>query len=416
MALRHEAAQLLGFANAAEESLATKMAETPERVLHFLQDLTARAKPVAERESRNSRLRDARVGIDTLQPWDVAYASEKLRIERYALGEEELKPYFPLERVLAGLHALTERVFGVKLVERTGVDLWHADARCFDLLDAAGDAFAVVYFDLFARSGKRGGAWMDVARSRKRICAAAPARLPDLQLRAADGRLPSLLTHDDVLTLFHEFGHGLHHMLTEIDYPSLSGIEGRGMGRGGAAEPVHGELRLASRNAGSGRGALADRRAVAAGLVRSHARGQALPGRPVPGAPARVRACSISACTSTSIPARGACVLETLAAVRARCRSSSRRTGSGFRTPSPMSSRAAMRPATTAICGPRCCRPMRSRASRPKASPMRTPAMRSSVRRSAGGGRIAPGARQLRRLPRPRAAPGALLHSYGLAV
>lgn len=228
MALRHEAARLLGFENAAEESLATKMAETPARVLHFLGDLAARAKPVAEREiAELAAFATTRFGIDTLQPWDVAYASEKLRIERYALSEEELKPYFPLERVMAGLYALTERIFGVKLVERSGVDLWHADARCFDLLDAQGHVFAVVYVDLFARSGKRGGAWMDVARSRKRIGALQrPQAFLTCNFAPPTAELPSLLTHDDVLTLFHEFGHGLHHLLTEIDYPSLSGIEG----------------------------------------------------------------------------------------------------------------------------------------------------------------------------------------------
>ena len=157
----------------------------------------------------------------------MSYASEKLRIERYALSEEELKPFFPLERVMAGLYALTERVFGVRLVERQGVDLWHKDARCYDLIDAQGTAFAVVYLDLFARSGKRGGAWMDVARSRKRIAALQrPMAYLTCNFAPPTAELPSLLTHDDVLTLFHEFGHGLHHLLTEIDYPSLSGIEG----------------------------------------------------------------------------------------------------------------------------------------------------------------------------------------------
>lgn len=228
LALRHEAARLLGFANAAEESLATKMAETPERVLHFLHDLAARAKPVAEREiAELAEFARSRFGFETLQPWDVSYASEKLRIERYALSEEELKPYFPLERAMAGLHALTERVFGVKLVERSGVDLWHRDARCYDLIDARGETFAVVYFDLFTRSGKRGGAWMDVARSRKRIGALQrPHAFLTCNFAPPTPELPSLLTHDDVLTLLHEFGHGLHHLLTEIDYPSLSGIEG----------------------------------------------------------------------------------------------------------------------------------------------------------------------------------------------
>ncbi|MBL0040298.1 MAG: M3 family metallopeptidase [Xanthomonadales bacterium] len=228
LALRHEAAQLVGFANAAEESLATKMAETPERVLHFLHDLAARAKPVATREiTELAAFARTRFGIASLEPWDVSYASEKLRIERYALSEEELKPFFPLERVMAGLYALTERVFGVRLVERQGRRPVAQDARCFDLIDAQGTAFAVVYLDLFARSGKRGGAWMDVARSRKRIAALQrPMAYLTCNFAPPTAELPSLLTHDDVLTLFHEFGHGLHHLLTEIDYPSLSGIEG----------------------------------------------------------------------------------------------------------------------------------------------------------------------------------------------
>ncbi len=228
LALRHEAAQLLGFANAAEESLVTKMASTPTRVLGFLGDLAARAKPLAQQEiAELGEFAMARLGIEQLMPWDLSYAAEKLRIERYNLSEEELKPYFPLERVMAGLHALTERVFGVRLRERPDVALWHKDARCFELIDRDDHAFAVVYFDLFARTGKRGGAWMDVARARKRIgTLQRPAAYLTCNFASPTPDLPSLLTHDDVLTLFHEFGHGLHHLLTEIDYPSLSGIEG----------------------------------------------------------------------------------------------------------------------------------------------------------------------------------------------
>ena len=228
LALRHEAAQLLGFANAAEESLATKMAQSSQRVLGFLHELAAHAKPVAEGELvALAAFARERFGIEALQAWDVSYASEKLRIERHALSEEELKPYFPLERVMAGLYALTERIFGVRLRERAGVDLWHQDARCFELVDATGDAFAVVYLDLYARSGKRDGAWMDVAQSRKRIGALQrPMAFLNCNFAPPTPAQPSLLTHDDVLTLFHEFGHGLHHLLTRIDYPSLSGIEG----------------------------------------------------------------------------------------------------------------------------------------------------------------------------------------------
>ena len=228
LALRHEAARLLGFASAAHESLATKMAGSPERVLAFLRDLAARAKPVAQRELDELRdfAREA-LGLDDLQPWDVGYASEKLRQRRFDFSEEDLKPYFPLPAVQAGLFAIAGRVFGVDFRERDGVDAWHPDVRYYDVLGAQGEVIAGFYVDHYARSGKRGGAWMDVCRSRFRdhglqhpvaflTCNVAPP---------ASGK-PALLTHDDVITLFHEFGHGLHHMLTEVDWPGVSGISG----------------------------------------------------------------------------------------------------------------------------------------------------------------------------------------------
>ena len=229
MALRHEAAQLLGFANSAEESLATKMAGTPQRVLAFLHDLAARAKPVAERELAELRaFARENLSIADLQPWDIAYAAEKLRQRKYALSEEELKPYFPLPAVIDGLFAITERVFGVRLAPRAGVDVWHPDVRFYDVHDAAGRVIAGAYVDLYARSGKRGGAWMDVCRSRFREEATTHLPVAYLTCNFAPPTpdQPSLLTHDDVTTLFHEFGHGLHHLLTEIDYPSVSGISG----------------------------------------------------------------------------------------------------------------------------------------------------------------------------------------------
>ena len=229
MALRHEAARLLGFANSAEESLATKMAATPERVLAFLHDLAARAKPVAERELAELRVfAHEQLGIADLQPWDVAYAAEKLRERKYALSEEELKPYFPLPAVMAGLFSITERVFGVRLTVRDGVDVWHPDVRFYDVLDAGGKVIAGAYVDLYARSAKRGGAWMDVCRSRFREDARTHLPIAYLTCNFAPPtpEQPSLLTHDDVTTLFHEFGHGLHHLLTEIDFPGVSGISG----------------------------------------------------------------------------------------------------------------------------------------------------------------------------------------------
>lgn len=228
MALRHEAAQLLGFGNAAELSLDDKMAGTPARVLGFLRDLAARAKPVAQRELDELRAfaRDE-LGINELKPWDVGYASEKLRQRRFDFSEEDLKPYFPLPAVLDGLFAIAGRVFGVSFRERQGVDVWHSDAAYFDVVDADGSVRAGFYVDHYARAGKRGGAWMDVCRSR---FADGELQPPVAYLTCnfpppVDGR-PALLTHDDVLTLFHEFGHGLHHMLTEVDWPSVSGISG----------------------------------------------------------------------------------------------------------------------------------------------------------------------------------------------
>ncbi|HTV85521.1 MAG TPA: M3 family metallopeptidase [Dyella sp.] len=229
MALRHEAAQLLGFANAAEESLATKMAGAPAEVLAFLRDLAARAKPVAQKELAALREFAAReLKIDNLQSWDVGYAAEKLRQQQYALDEEQLKPYFPLPAVIDGLFGLVHRLYGITLRPRDGVDVWHPDVRYYDVIDADGRIFAGAYIDLYARSGKRGGAWMDVCRAR--FDDGAQSQLPVAFLTCnfappTEGR-PALLTHDDALTLFHEFGHGFHHLLTEVPLPSVGGIDG----------------------------------------------------------------------------------------------------------------------------------------------------------------------------------------------
>ena len=229
MALRHEAAQLLGFANAAEESLATKMASSPTEVMEFLHDLAARAKPVAQQELATLRaFAHDELQLDNLEPWDVGYASEKLRQREYTLDEEQLKPYFPLPAVIDGLFGLTEKLYGITLAVRDGVDVWHPDARYYDMRDGDGRVFAGAYADLYARTGKRGGAWMDVCRAR--FDDGTQPELPVAFLTCnfappTEGK-PALLTHDDVLTLFHEFGHGLHHLLTEITLPSIGGIDG----------------------------------------------------------------------------------------------------------------------------------------------------------------------------------------------
>jgi oligopeptidase A len=230
LALRHEAAQLLGFANAAEESLATKMAETPNEVLAFLRDLIARAKPVAQHELEELRaFARSELGLEILESWDVAYASEKLRLARYALDEEQLKAYFPLPSVMDGMFALAGKLYGISVEPaREPVDTWHPDVRYCEVRDAGGTAIAGVYLDLYARSGKRGGAWMDVCRARFRDGDGVQLPIAFLTCNFAppSGERPSLLTHDDVQTLFHEFGHGLHHMLTRIDLPSIGGIDG----------------------------------------------------------------------------------------------------------------------------------------------------------------------------------------------
>ncbi len=229
MALRHESAQLLGFANTADESLATKMAPSSDKVIAFLRDFVAKARPMAERDLAELRAfaRDE-LGIDDLQPWDVAYASEKLRTAKYALSEEELKPYFPLPAVMDGLFAVVERVLGARFQARDHVDVWHDDARYYDLLDANGAVIAGAYVDLYARTGKRGGAWMDVCTTRYRHAGGVqlPVAFLTCNFAPPTESTPSLLTHDDVITLFHEFGHGLHHLLTEVDVAGVSGISG----------------------------------------------------------------------------------------------------------------------------------------------------------------------------------------------
>ena len=229
MALRHEAARLLGFANAAEESLATKMAASPAEVLEFLHDLAARALPVARRELAALReFAHTELGLENLEPWDVAYAAEKLRQREYDLDEEQLKAYFPLPAALDGLFALASRLYGITLAAREDVDIWHPDVRYVDLVDANGQVFGGAYLDLYARNGKRGGAWMDVCRAR--FVDGAHRQLPVAFLTCnfapPSAGSPALLSHDEVQTLFHEFGHGLHHLLTEIDLPSIGGIDG----------------------------------------------------------------------------------------------------------------------------------------------------------------------------------------------
>lgn len=229
LALRHELAQLLGFSDYAAYSLATKMADSPDTVLEFLHDLVARARPQAQREL--DELRDfarSHFGVDTLAAWDISYYSEKLRQHRYQLSQEELRPYFPVTRALPGLFAITEKLFGISIRALNGIEVWHPDVSAYEITDATGEPCGRFYLDLYARAHKRGGAWMDGCLPRciidNRI------RLPAAYLvgnfTPPVGDDPALLTHSEVLTLFHEFGHGLHHLLTTINYVPVTGIHG----------------------------------------------------------------------------------------------------------------------------------------------------------------------------------------------
>lgn len=227
LALRHELAELLGFNNYAECSLATKMAESPEAVLGFLYDLALKTAAMAQMELAELREFAAQDGIDTLQAWDVPYYSEKQRLAKFALSQEELRPYFPADKVVDGMFAVVSRLFGLQFCPVQGMDTWHPDARFFQVLKGD-ELIAEFYLDMYAREKKRGGAWMADCRSRR--ITGKGLQLPVAYLTCnftpPGKERPSLLTHNEVTTLFHEFGHGLHHMLTQIDVAAVSGIHG----------------------------------------------------------------------------------------------------------------------------------------------------------------------------------------------
>jgi oligopeptidase A len=226
--LRGELARLLGYRNFAEVSLEPKMAETPQQVLAFLDELARHARPFAEKDAAELRaFAQQKLGIADLQAWDVAYASEKLRNERYAFSDLEVKQYFPEDAVLAGLFRVAESLYQVRIAPAQA-PVWHEEVRFFEIRDAAGLRVGQFYMDLYARDTKRGGAWMDDAITRRRKGAQVQTPVAHLNCnfsRPVGGR-PALFTHDEVLTLFHEFGHGLHHLLTRVDDLGVSGING----------------------------------------------------------------------------------------------------------------------------------------------------------------------------------------------
>lgn len=224
LGLRHEVARLLGFASFADYALATRMARSAEEVMQFLRRLGQAARPVAQRELAELEAFAGR----RLEAWDVSFYSERLQRSRFAISQEELRQYFPLPRVLAGLFEVAERLFDVRIRERAGMPVWHADVRFFQIEDAAGRPVGSFYLDPYARPNKRSGAWQDECVGRKSLASGEALPIAYLVcnfLPPAEGR-PALLTHDDVLTVFHEFGHGLHHLLTRVPYPSLAGTNG----------------------------------------------------------------------------------------------------------------------------------------------------------------------------------------------
>jgi oligopeptidase A len=230
--LRRAAARLLGYRDYAEVSLARKMARTPEEVLAFLGDLAARGKPYAERDMVElSAFARSELGLETLAPWDIAFASEKLREARYHFSDQEVKQYFPEDRVLAGMFRVVETLFGVRIREGKA-PAWHPAVRFFDVRDSHDALLGQFYLDLYARANKRGGAWMDHAINRRRrgeLLQHPVAYLTcnfSAPVAQGDRMRPALFTHSDVETLFHEFGHGLHLLLTRIDVPGVSGTDG----------------------------------------------------------------------------------------------------------------------------------------------------------------------------------------------
>ncbi|MGR5120742.1 oligopeptidase A [Vibrio astriarenae] len=228
--LRHEIARMLGFNTFSEKSLATKMAESPDQVLGFLNDLATKAKTQGEREVEDLRsFASKEFGVDSLELWDIAYYSEKQKQHLFQISDEELRPYFPESKVVSGLFEVLNRVFGMSVKEREGVETWHSSVRFFDIFDASEQLRGSFYLDLYAREHKRGGAWMDECRVR-RINAQGELQSPVAYLTCNFNRpvgdKPALFTHDEVVTLFHEFGHGIHHMLTQVETGAVSGING----------------------------------------------------------------------------------------------------------------------------------------------------------------------------------------------
>lgn len=229
LALRHELANLLGFATYAEVSLATKMADSPAQVMAFLEDLAERSLGQAKAEFAEIKAyAQSEHGIDELEAWDVPYYAEKLKQASFSISDEQLRPYFPEQRVVEGLFTVAERLFGIRIIEAEA-ETWHPHVRYFEIFDEKNQKRAGFYLDLYARGKKRGGAWMADCAVRRRLPNGQlqlPLAYLTCNFNKPVGDKPALFTHDEVITLFHEFGHGLHHMLTQMDVAGVSGING----------------------------------------------------------------------------------------------------------------------------------------------------------------------------------------------
>ena len=226
--LRREQSRLLGFSSFAELSLQPKMADSPQQVLEFLEDLAKRARPYAQRDLAELReFASRQLALDDLQAWDVAFASERLRVARYAFSDQEVKQYFPEAQVLQGMFRVVETLYGLQ-IKRDEAPTWHEDVCFFSIRNRAGELVGQFYLDLYARPSKRGGAWMDdaITRRRKSTGVQIPVAYLNCNFSAPLSAKPALFTHDEVITLFHEFGHGLHHLLTQVEVLGVSGING----------------------------------------------------------------------------------------------------------------------------------------------------------------------------------------------
>lgn len=230
LTLRHELSQLLGFNNFAEKSIATKMATTTAEVLGFLENLAVKSKTQGQVDLNEvTEFAKTEFSHEGIQPWDLAYYSEKLKQSRYAISDEELRPYFPEDKVVAGLFEVVHRLFGLNIKEVSTIDTWHKDVKFFEVFDKNNELRGSFYFDLYARAKKRGGAWMDDCVGRRQLANGDiqyPVAYLTCNFNQPIGEQPALFTHDEVVTLFHEFGHGIHHMLTQINASGVSGING----------------------------------------------------------------------------------------------------------------------------------------------------------------------------------------------